>query len=117
MIIADTTYKNTSTVDVFYPQSFYWYMGHFSRYVQPGSHRVNVTNPLDKNGNGGDPKGNPDGSLEVFAALTPQGQVAVVALNRNDKVIEFKLHDKLSGRKVDLSVGAHSIHTYWYSSS
>jgi len=117
MIIAETTFKNTSTIEQFYPQPFYWYMGHFSRYVPPGSHRVNVTNPLDPTGNGGDSKGKPDGSLEVFAALTPQGQVSVVALNRNDDPISFELQDAATGRSASLTVGAHSVHTYWYGSS
>lgn len=95
------------------------YMGHFSRYVPPGSHRVNVTNPLDPTGNGGDAKGAPDGSLEVFAARTPDDQVAVVAMNRNDDPITFRLRDAATGQvsSANLTVKAHSVHTYWYAAS
>ena len=95
-------------------------MGHFSRYVPPGSHRVNVTNPLDATGNGGDPKGNADGSLEVFAALTSDAtpQVAVVALNRNDDPITFKLRDAATGRETaDLTAAPHSAQTFWFAAA
>jgi len=76
MMIANTTFRDPSTgVTAVYPQIFYWYMGHFSRFIIPGSSRVGLANPLDKTGNGGDPKGNADGSLEGLAALTPDGKV------------------------------------------
>lgn len=116
MIIANTVFKNkTVGVNEFYPQIFYWYMGHFSRYVLPGSHRVGLINPMDKTGNGGDSKGNPDGSLEAFSAITNDEQIVVVVMNRNEKDIFFTLVDDATGRSTkQLSIQAHSIHTYWY---
>lgn len=134
MIIADTTFANkTAGVDTFYPQAFYWYMGHFSRYVLPGSRRVHVDNPLDKTGNGGDAKGNPDGSLEVFSALLPPpspsspsptessgtaNHVAVVVMNRNNQEMTFTLQDAATKRATPpLTIAAHAIHTYWYNAT
>jgi len=117
MIIAGTTYANsTGGVTELYPQVFYYYMGHFSKFIKPDSHRVGLTNPLDKSGNGGDSKGKADGSLEALAATTPDGKTVVVVMNRNDDPITFSLQDKASGRSTQapITIAAHSIHTYTY---
>ena len=117
MVIADTAYSESAPIDGWYPQIFYYYMGHFSRYLLPGSVRVGLTNPLDRTGHGGDPVGKADGSLEAFAALSPnRTQVVVVVMNRNDSPIQFVLDDAATGRTSGaLTLNAHAIHTYWYS--
>lgn len=115
MVIVNTTYGDVTTRSTFYPQIFFWYMGHFSRYIAPGSRRVRLDNPLDATGNGGDAKGKADGSLEAIATLSADGtQVVVVAMNRNDHSIDFALKDAASGRAASLSINAHAIHTYWF---
>jgi glucosylceramidase len=108
-VIADTAYSEQGPVDGWYPQIFYYYMGHFSRYLLPGAVRVGLTNPLDRTGHGGDPEGK--------AALSPdRTQVVVVVMNRNDSPIQFVLNDAATGRTSDaLTLNAHAIHTYWYS--
>ena len=69
--------------------------------------------------NGGDAKGNPDGSLEVFAALTPADQVVVVVMNRNENNITFSLVDSDTRRTTPtpLVAPAHSIQTLWYAAN
>ena len=116
MVIVDTAYTEAGPTSDWYPQVFFYYMGHFSRYILPGSTRVALMNPLDATGNGGDRKGAPDGSLEAIAAVSPDGSnVAVVTMNRNDAPINFKLEDGLSGRTSGvLTIDAHAIHTYWF---
>ena len=91
------------------------YMGHFSRFVPPGSRRIDMQNPLDATGNGGDSKGRADGSLESVAFLTPNHLVVVVVLNRNDEEIEYALHDLGSSRcTAVLTAKPHSIATLYY---
>eukprot|EP01065_Artemidia_motanka_P033548 TRINITY_DN40543_c0_g1_i1.p1 TRINITY_DN40543_c0_g1~~TRINITY_DN40543_c0_g1_i1.p1 ORF type:complete len:529 (+),score=174.18 TRINITY_DN40543_c0_g1_i1:61-1587(+) len=101
MLIADTQYPHKDTVEAFYPQVFYWYMGHFSRYVSPGSVRVGAANGA--------------AGVGVFTAVTPDKQVVVVAMNEGDAAESFTLFDKASSRGAEVTLPPHSIHTYWYS--
>jgi glucosylceramidase len=115
MMIADTAFREAGPAGRFVPQVFYFYMGHFSRFVPAGASRVALRNPLDKSGNGGDAKGKADGSLEAIATLSADGErVSVVVMNRNDAPIAFTLEDAATGRAAALTVNAHAIHTYQY---
>ena len=58
-------------------QSSYYYLGHFSRFVRPGAHRILCATTRD--------------DLEATAFRNPDGQVAVVALNRTEQPIPFVL--------------------------
>jgi glucosylceramidase len=86
---ADTT---AGTVHV---QPPYYYMGHLSRFLTPGSRRVGLA-----------------GNLHATAVLRPDGQVAVVVQNMGDSEQVYKLqHGGLSAR---LMLPAHGIHTLLY---
>jgi len=88
-IIADT-----DTGEVFY-QSSYYYLGHFSRFIKPGSKRILCSTNRD--------------ALEATAVTTDDGSVVVVALNRTDKPLDFLLKHKESEASVQLP--AHGIVT------
>lgn len=74
-ILADRT---TGTLQ---HQSSFAYIGHFSRFIQPGAHRVLCAASLQ--------------DLETTAFVNPDGSTAVVVLNRTEKAIAFRLrmHD------------------------
>ena len=56
-----------------------WYsIGHFSRTLSPGSHRILCATTHD--------------DLEAVAALRPDGQVGIVILNATDRPRQIKLH-------------------------
>ncbi len=70
---------------------------------------------MDPTGNGGDRKGNPDGSLEAIAVVTPSKVAVLVVLNRNDHNLTFHLVDGVTARQSPtLMAQAHSIQTFWY---
>ena len=78
----------------------FYYIGHFSRFIQPGSKRLLCTRfTVD---------------LETRAFANPDGTYVLVALNRTNRKISFKLTWGLSAttrRVVDLDAPAHSIQT------
>ncbi|MFN2285121.1 MAG: glycoside hydrolase family 30 protein, partial [Anaerolineae bacterium] len=89
-IIADTR-----TGEVFY-QSSYDYIGHFSRYIRPGAQRIIAAATCDE--------------LETTAFLNPDGQIAVVVLNRTEKDLPFAI--KFGQQVAVTDSPAHSIQTY-----
>lgn len=91
-IIADT-----QAAEVLY-QSSYYYIGHFSRFIRPGSRRVACAKTLD--------------GLEVTAFLNDDGRVAVVVLNRTEQEIGFVL--KRQGGQAKTSIPARAIKTFVY---
>ncbi|HET7534971.1 MAG TPA: glycoside hydrolase family 30 protein [Candidatus Didemnitutus sp.] len=86
---------DTKTKEVRYGPSFY-YLGHFSRYVKPGAHRIATT-------------GGPAG-LESVAFVNPDNSLAVVVLNRTDAALPLTL--VVGGDALACSVPAHAIQTY-----
>lgn len=74
----------------------YYYIGHFSRYIQPGARRIGSStyNSL----------------IENVAFLNPDGTRVVVLLNRTDKDLEVEIKENTEG-VVDL-LKSHSIATY-----
>ncbi|XP_019851801.1 PREDICTED: putative glucosylceramidase 3 [Amphimedon queenslandica] len=103
MILADLE------TQVLYPQVFYYYVGHISKYVPRGSVRINsrVTG---------------SSSLECVAFLTPEKSIVVIVMNTGDESVEFKLADvATAGAAGEQSVQAlkvqalpHSIQTFLY---
>jgi len=89
-IIADTR-----TGEVLYQHS-YDYIGHFSRYIRPGAQRIIAAPTRDE--------------LETTAFVNPDGQIAVVVLNRTEKDVPFAL--KFAGRVAVAESLAHSIQTF-----
>jgi glucosylceramidase len=100
----------------------YWFMGHFSKYVLPGSYRLQsqVTNTPRYSGPVR-PYGACTGEdgLEAAAFVRPDNQVAVVALNCGDQDLEFAV--RLNGTSgatpsVRVKLPAHAIQTYLFPS-
>jgi glucosylceramidase len=79
-------------------QSSYFYIGHFSRFIVPGSERVAFSKYTD--------------ALDVTACRRPDGKVVVVVMNRGDSDVPFKLRTRYGIAKC---IGQkHSIMTMVY---
>lgn len=85
---------DTDTKEVRYGPSFY-YIGHFSRYVKPGAHRVAST--------GGE-------GLDSVAFLNPDGSLVTVVMNKTVSSVSFAL--AAGGETLACSIPARSIQTY-----
>jgi glucosylceramidase len=82
--------------DALLHQSSYYYIGHFSRFVQPGARRVLCAATRQ--------------DLETTAFVNPDASIAVIAMNRTEQVIAFKL--SVSGQFATIELPARSIATY-----
>jgi glucosylceramidase len=89
-IIADTR-----TNELIYESSYY-YIGHFSKYIQPGAVRIGVDNSNDM--------------LQVTSFLNTDGTIATVVMNEKDEAVDFKLGCGV--KALSLRLEAHSIATY-----
>lgn len=82
----DGSYRTDLTFD---------YIGHFSRYIQPGAKRIGFSRCDDK--------------VEMTAAVNPDGTVAVVLLNRRGEDASYAI--RVSGKVIRLHVPAGTIST------
>lgn len=82
--------------DALLHQSSYYYLGHFSRFIQPGARRVLCAATRQ--------------DLETTAFANPDASIAIVVLNRTEQAIGFKL--SVSGQRVMTELPARSIATY-----
>jgi len=89
-IIADT-----GTDRVLFLSSYY-YIGHFSRYIQPGAERIAVASNRDQ--------------LEVTAFANPDGSLVAVVMNQSTRPCDFWL--QVSGSAVKTVAPARSITTF-----
>jgi len=89
-VIVDTVTKQVS-----YGSSFY-YIGHFSKFVQPGAHRI---------ASAGGPAG-----LQSVAFANPDGSLVAVVLNESDAPVAFALG--AGGPTLACTIPAHAIQTY-----
>ncbi|MEO3947235.1 glycoside hydrolase family 30 protein [Gorillibacterium sp. CAU 1737] len=89
-IIADTV------TDTLHFNSSYYYIGHFSRHIQPGAVRVGLANG--------------HASVKATAFRNPDGIIALVALNETDAAETLSVG--LDGRLLTHSLPAHSIATF-----
>ncbi|CAK0850281.1 unnamed protein product, partial [Prorocentrum cordatum] len=104
-------------------QSYYvhpqlYYMGHFSKWVLPGSEYIE-TYVLNSVSYSGETRGygtckSSDG-LQAASFMRPDEQVALVVLNCGDTQIEFKIHAGEKAAKA--KIPAHAIQTYLISRS
>ena len=76
-------------------QSSFYYIGHFSRYIRPGAERILHAGTADE--------------LETTAFLNPDGTIAVVVMNRTERMLPFAL--KYNSLAACTSSPAHSIMT------
>lgn len=75
----------------------YYYIGHFSRAVVPGSVRIGFSRYTDK--------------LDVTAFLRPDGEIAVVLMNRTDQ--EMPVFLRMKGEIMPVTVEGDAIMTVW----
>ncbi|XP_071793951.1 lysosomal acid glucosylceramidase-like [Asterias amurensis] len=88
--------------DVFYKQPMFYHLGHFSKFIPPGSKRIQMT------ATGKD-------SLEKLAFKLPDGKtIAVVVLNRLDETKPLSIYNPASGY-INALVAGRSINTYLFS--
>lgn len=76
----------------------YYYIGHFSRYIEKGAYAIGVSSYSS--------------DVEAAAWVNPSGEVVVVLLNRQDKDISVSVGN--NGEGCDLVLKAHSITTVQY---
>lgn len=93
-IIADT--EN----DHVHYESSYYYIGHFSKYIQPGGRRIASSRYTDQ--------------LETTAFLNPDGTIAVVVLNRTGETLPYVL--RYRNELAETSIPARSIQTLIFES-
>lgn len=84
--------------DTFEKRLTYYYIGHFSRYIQPGAVRIAATRYTS--------------DVEVAAFLNPDKSRVAIVLNRTPNAVEITL--KEGGCGIQASVAAHSIETYLF---
>jgi glucosylceramidase len=82
--------------DTLVPQSSYYYIGHFARFVRPGARRVLCASSRQ--------------DLESAAFVNPDGSVAVVAMNRSEHPRRFAL--RIDGDEAVAELPPRSIATY-----
>jgi glucosylceramidase len=82
--------------DALLHQSSYYYLGHFSRFIQPGARRVLCAATLQ--------------DIETTAFVNPDASIAVIAMNRTKHAIAFKL--STSGQCAIAELPPRSIATY-----
>ena len=79
----------------FFFQSSYYYIGHFSKFIQPGAKRIECSS-----------NGLP---VETVAFLNPDQQIVVIALNQTDQDLQFSLETQENC--ISLTSLKHSIQT------
>jgi glucosylceramidase len=87
-------HADTRTGKLIYTNSYY-YIGHFSKFIQAGAKRVAASSNRDK--------------LQTTAFINPDGKVVVVVLNTSDDKLPYKLW--IAGKAADMVSRPHSIMT------
>ena len=77
-------------------QSSYWYLGHFARFIRPGARRVLCAAARQ--------------DLEATAFLNTDGSCAIVAMNRSERSLAFRL--ALDGTTYQTELPARSMATW-----
>lgn len=87
--------------DVFYKQPMFYHLGHFSKFVENGSKRINYTTDRTT-------------KLESFIAQKPDSSLVAVFLNRKDTPISIHIRDPDNPHRdyINAQVPARSIQTY-----
>jgi glucosylceramidase len=69
-------HANTKTGEIIYTPSYY-YMGHFSKFIQPGAKKINSTSSRSQ--------------LLTTAFINTDGKLAVIVMNQSDKKVTYNL--------------------------
>ena len=87
-------HADTKTGKLIYTNSYY-YIGHFSKFIQPGAKRISCSTNRDK--------------IQATAFLNPDGKMVVVVLNLSDSKLPFRLW--IAGKAAPATSLPHSIMT------
>jgi len=87
-------HADTQTGELIYTNSYY-YIGHFSKFIQPGAKRISCSASRD--------------FLESTAFENPDGSLVVVVMNASEKDTPYHLW--IAGKAVEIDSPAHSIQT------
>jgi glucosylceramidase len=87
-------HADTKTGKLIYTNSYY-YIGHFSKFIQPGAKRISCSSNRDK--------------LQATAFINPDGKMVVVILNLSDDKLPFHLW--ISGKAAQGTSLSHSMMT------
>lgn len=87
-------HADIKTGKLIYTNSYY-YIGHFSKFIQPGAKRISCSTNRDK--------------LQATAFLNPDGKMVVVVLNISDDKLPFRLW--IDGKAAPVTSLPHSIMT------
>ncbi|MFW6361886.1 MAG: glycoside hydrolase family 30 protein, partial [Spirochaetota bacterium] len=101
-VIADTAAGEV------YFNSSYWYIGHFSRFVPPGSLRI-ASDDAGAAGEAG--TADPSAGLHHIAFLTPAGELVIVIMNESERDRRVALCWASNAAAASCEVPAHSIVT------
>jgi glucosylceramidase len=85
---------NTQTKQIIYT-NMYYYIGHFSKFIRPGAHRIASSSSRD--------------ALQTTAFENTDGTIAVVVMNKSDKEMPYSLWIK--GKIAQTTSLPHSIST------
>lgn len=77
---------------------YYYYIGHFSRYIKPGARKIALTRYTDQ--------------VDAAAFLNPDGERVVVILNKSENEVQITLREE--GWGTEYQVKAHTIATFVY---
>ncbi len=87
-------HADTRTGKLIYTNAYY-YIGHFSKYIQPGAKRIAAASSRS--------------GLLTTAFLNPDGKVVVIVMNQSDKLTKYNLWVK--GQAAEATAYPHSIST------
>ena len=87
-------HADTRTGELTFTPSFY-YLGHFSRFIRPGAHRVEAASSRS--------------SLMTTAFTNPDGTLATVVMNQTDKAVDYRFFVGKDEAKV--SIPPHAMQT------
>ena len=73
----------------------FWYLGHFSKFIRPGAHRVDAASSRS--------------SLLTTAFTNPDGTLAAVVLNQTDKPVDYRFF--VGEDEARVAIPAHAIQT------
>jgi glucosylceramidase len=87
-------HADTHTGELTFTPSF-WYLGHFSKFIRPGAHRVEAASSRS--------------SLITTAFTNPDGTLATVVMNQTEQAVDYRFFVGRNEAKV--SIPAHAIQT------
>ena len=101
--VVDSPIIVSNTSEIFYKQPMFYALGHFSKFVRPGSYRIKLVNP---NGD------QPTTPFEAVGFSTPSNQRVVVLNNRMTESYGISIEDaNRPGQTINLNLEGNSIVT------